>query len=147
MLIKDILMLLTEYNSSKTFTTLAGKGGEKATGKNYDNIITGKAQPYKQNEYETKYGKLYPALNELVKKLKSNAIKGDIIITGPALANLQELLKTFNPKQTKEGDFALPFGDNIRVKSRGSALFLHYNDPKENSVLSNDINDISGLTK
>ena len=34
MLIKDVLALLTEYNASKTNTTLAGQGGEKATGKN-----------------------------------------------------------------------------------------------------------------
>ena len=130
MLIKDVLQLITEYNSSKTNTTLAGQGGNKASGKNYDNIITGKAKPYAQNEYETKYAKIFPALAEMVKKLKSQALKGDIMVTGPALVELQNLLKGYKPKETPEGDYSLPFGDNIRMKYRSNAIFLGYNDPK-----------------
>lgn len=130
MLIKDVRQLLTEYNNSKTNTTLAGQGGDKASGKNFDNIITGKAQPYKQTEYETKYAKVFPALAEIVRKLKSNALKGDIMVTGSAMSELQNLIKSYQPRATKEGDYSLPFGDNVRMKQRGGVIYIGYNDPK-----------------
>lgn len=136
MLIKDVLNLILEYNASKTNTTLAAAGGKKASGKNFDNIITGKAKPYKANEYETKYAKLFPALAEIVKKLKSQALRGDIMVTGSALAELQNLLKAYRPKQTPEGDYSLPFGDNVRMKQRSNAIFIGYNDP---NALHSDI--------
>jgi hypothetical protein len=129
MLIKDVLALLTEYNTSKTNTTLAGQGGEKATGKNYDNIITGKAQAYKHKDYETKYGKQFPALAEMVKKLKSQAIKGEMLVNGPALLELQNLLSIRNPKKAKDGTIILPFGDNIRMRNQGNAVFIGYTPP------------------
>lgn len=130
MLISTVYKLLKEYNTSGTLTTLAAPGGKKATGKNYDNIITGAAKPYKATEYETKYAKVFPALAQMVKKLKSNAFKGDMIVSGQALAELQEMLKAYKPKQTQEGDYSLPFGDNIRMKQRGNNIFIGYNDPK-----------------
>ena len=74
MLITEVLQLLQEYNTSGTKATLAAQGGKKAAGKNYDNMIIGKSQPYKQTEYETKYAKVFPAIAQLVKKLKSNAL-------------------------------------------------------------------------
>lgn len=136
MLIKNILFLLKEYNESKTNATLAGKGGQKASGKNFDNMITGKSKPYKQNEYETKYAKVFPALAQLVKKLKSNALKGDIIVTGPALSELQELLKAYQPKQTPEGDYSLPFGDNVRLKQKANATFIGFHEPDKTPALN-----------
>ena len=42
MLVGHVLQLLKEYNTSKTNATLAAQGGEKASGKNYDNIVTQK---------------------------------------------------------------------------------------------------------
>jgi hypothetical protein len=131
MLIKDVLSLLKEYNETKTNTTLAGKGGAKANGKNYDNIISGKTKPYKGNEYETKYAKVFPALAALVKKLKSNALKGDIIVNGKALTELQQLMQAYNPRQTPEGDYSLPFGDNVRLKQRGNVTFIGYHEPEK----------------
>lgn len=145
MLLKDVLSLLKEYNSSQTNTTLAAKGGEKASGKNYDNIIAGKANPYKANEYETKYAKVFPALAEIVKKLKSNALKGDILINGRAAQEFQELLKSYTPRETAEGDYSLPFGDNVRVKQRSGALYIGYNDP--NALHSTNTTDITKLPK
>lgn len=137
MLIKDVLSLLKEYNETKTNTTLAAQGGKKASGKNYDNIIAGKTKPYKGNEYETKYAKVFPALGELVKKLKTNAIKGDIIVTGKALSELQQLMQAYNPRQTPEGDYSLPFGDNVRLKQRGNATFIGYHEPKNMGPIVN----------
>ena len=145
MLIKDVILLLNEYNSSKTNTTLSYQGGKKANGKNFDNIIVGKTKPYKGNEYETKYAKLFPALATLVKKLKSQAIKGDIIITGPALVELQTLLKTYQPRPTPEGDYSLPFGDNIRMKQRSNAIFIGFNNSNK-TIQDNNIQD-SSITK
>lgn len=151
MLIKDVFLFLTEYNSSKTYTTLAAQGGKKASGKNYDNIIIGKSKPYKSNEYETKYAKVFPALAEIVKKVKSQAIKGDIMVTGVALSELQNLLKAYRPKQTPEGDYSLPFGDNIRIKQHSGAIFIGYNEPFALHSDTSDINkepiDANNITK
>lgn len=130
MLIKKVLSLLNEYNSSMTNSTLAYQGGNKASGKNFDNIINGKTTPYKTTKYETKYAKLFPAIANLVKKLKSNAIQGDIIVNGPALSEMQNLLKTYQPRTTPEGDYSLPFGDNIRLKQRGNVYYIGH---KENT--------------
>jgi hypothetical protein len=130
MKILSVLKLINEYNASGTNATLAAPGGKKATGKNFDNIVTGKAAPYKTTEYETKYAKVFPALSEIVKKLKSRALGGDMIVNGNALAELQELLKAYKPKQTPEGDYSLPFGDNIRMKQRGNVVYIGFNDPK-----------------
>lgn len=151
MLIKDVLILIKEYNTSQTNTTLAASGGKKAAGKNYDNIITGKAKAYKQNEYETKYAKVFPSLADLVKKLKSQALKGDILVNGPALSELQSLLKSYKPKETLQGEYSLPFGDNIRMKYRGNAIFLGYNDPtalrSDNPSMLTDVAPASAVTK
>ena len=131
MLIKDVLKLITEYNANNTNTTLVAQGGKKASGKSFDNIVTGKAKPYKGNEYETKYAKLFPALAELVKKVKTQALKGDIMVTGPALQELNQLLKAYKPKPTPEGDFSLPFGDNVRMKYKSNTVFVGYHDPNK----------------
>lgn len=139
MLIKNVLQILKEYNTSKTNATLAAQGGTKAAGKNFDNMLTGKSKPYKQNEYETKYAKVFPALAQLVKKLKSNALKGDIIVNGPALTELNELLKAYQPRQTPEGDYSLPFGDNVRLKQRGNVTFIGYHEPDKTSNLNQNI--------
>lgn len=142
MLISTVYKLLKEYNSSGTLTTLAAPGGKKATGKNYDNIVTGAAQPYKATEYETKYAKVFPTLAGIVKKLKTGAFKGDIALNGQALAELQELLKGYKPKQKENGDFSLPFGDNIRMKQKGNVTFIGYNDP---DALKGDAAAVAGL--
>lgn len=140
MLIKEVLQLLQEYNSSGTKATLAAPGGKQATGKNYDNMIIGKSQPYKKTEYETKYAKVFPAIAQLVKKLKSNALKGDIIVNGKALSELQELLKAYQPKQTPEGEYSLPFGDNVRLKQRGGVIFIGYHEPDKTPDINTNQN-------
>lgn len=58
------------------------------------------------------------------------------MVTGSALAELQNLLKAYKPKQTPEGDYSLPFGDNVRMKQRSNAIFIGYNDP---NALHSDI--------
>lgn len=144
MLIKSVLQLIKEYNTSGTNATLAAQGGKKATGKNYDNIVAGKATPYKATDYETKYAKVFPALALIVKKLKTQSAGGDMIVNGQALAELQELLKAYKPKETAEGDYSLPFGDNIRMKKRGNAIFIGYNDPKALQPDTASDNEVAG---
>lgn len=124
MKILSVLKLINEYNTSGTNATLAAPGGKKATGKNYDNIITGKSKPYKTTEYETKYAKIFPHLAALVKEIKSSAIKGDKIATPEVIAELEKLQLAYKPKQTPEGDYSLPFGDNIRMKDRNGIIYI-----------------------
>lgn len=118
--------ILLEYDNTKSGVTLAAPGGEKASGKNYDNMVVGDSQPYKNNDYSTKYEKIYPQLGLLVKKLKSSAIKGDIIVTGKALKELNQLVQTYNPKLSDNNEVIMPFGDNIRLKVRGDKFFLGF---------------------
>lgn len=130
MKIGEVLNLLNEYNTSGTNATLAMQGGKKATGKNYDNIVAGVASPNKTKEYIPKYANLYPTLWALVKKVKGDALGGDIIVTGKALAEWEQLTKTYKPKQTPEGDFSLPFGDKVRIKVRNNITYIGLNDDK-----------------
>lgn len=136
MRIFDVLMLLKEYNASNTNTTLAAPGGKKASGKNYDNILTGKSQPYKNDEYVTKYAKIYPALAEIVKKIKNQEIDNDIMVTGKALAEIGQLFQTYKPKETANGEFSLPFGDNVRIKQRGNVIFIGKNKTNNSTLNS-----------
>ena len=47
--------MLLEYDNTKSGVTLAAPGGQKASGKNYDNMIVGDSEPYKNDKYVTKY--------------------------------------------------------------------------------------------
>ena len=119
--------ILLEYDNSKSGVTLAAPGGDRASGKNYDNIAIGKTQPYKNTaEKQTKYAKIYPQLGLIVDRLKNSAIQGDIIITGKALQELEQLLQTFNPKVSDNNEVIMPFGDNVRLKVRGDKFFLGF---------------------
>lgn len=139
MYIGKVLKLIKEYNNSKTNTTLAAKGGEKASGKNYDNMITGKSTPYKNNEYNTQYSKKYPELGKLVKRFKAQSIKGNIIINGKALIELNDLMSNKSLPQSDDGTISIPFGDNVKVKQIGAAIFLVGDNDIDNIVTTNDI--------
>lgn len=118
--------MLLEYDNTKSGVTLAAPGGRKASGKNYDNMIVGDSEPYKNDKYVTKYEKMYPQLGLIVKKLRTSAIKGDIIVTGKALKELNQLVQTYNPKLSDNNEVIMPFGDNIRLKVRGDKFFLGF---------------------
>jgi hypothetical protein len=54
---------LLEYNKTGKLTTIAGQGGDKAAGKNFDNIAAGITDPYKEKIKEpTEKEKQYPNL-------------------------------------------------------------------------------------
>jgi hypothetical protein len=143
MRILSVLKLINEYNTSGTNTTLAAPGGKKAAGKNFDNIITGKASPYKTTEYEVKYAKLFPHLAQLVKKIKSSAIQGDMVATPEVLAELEKLQTTYKPKQTPEGDYSLPFGDNIRMKNKNGVIYIGPKTPGQQQTQATTDTDIA----
>lgn len=125
MRIKDALRFLREYNTSDNLVNVSGMGGDKAWGKSYDRMAQGLSKPYKNKDtYEVKYGKVYPALWSIVKRIKESAMPGDILVTGKALNELNKLLSTFEPKADENGEVGLPFGDNIRLKIKGEKVFI-----------------------
>jgi hypothetical protein len=40
-------------------------------------------------------------------------------------------MQAYNPRQTPEGDYSLPFGDNVRLKQRGNVTFIGYHEPEK----------------
>ena len=130
MLIKNVLKVLNEYNTSRTNATLAAAGGQKATGKNYDNMITGQSQFYKNNDYTPQYAEKFPALAALANKVKNQAVGCDIIVPAPAMKELQVLMQKYNPRVDEDGTISLPFGDGVRLKTRGNIYYIGTADDK-----------------
>lgn len=146
MLIKDVYKVLLEYNQTKTNTTLAGQGGNKAAGKNFDNITAGITSPYSNNEYETKYEQKFPQLANLVKSIKQAAVPGDKIVPPAVMKELNTLFADFSPRADKEGNYSLPFGDGICLKVRGNIFYIGSN--KEESLKSDTASaEASDITK
>lgn len=141
--IGKIITLLSEYNSSKTNTTLAAPGGKKASGKNYDNMIIGASQPYKNKKYETEYGKKFPNIQKAVDKIKNQGLPGDMLLSGLALKEFKKLLQKYNPRQREDGTYSLPFGDNVRIKKRGNNFFVTVVNKDALKSATTDINNIT----
>lgn len=118
---------LLEYNTSGNMTNISAPGGKKAFGKNYDRMAAGLSKPYANEEdYITKYAKVYPRLAGIVKRLKNSAMPGDIVVLGAALDELSTLLSTFTPNVDDANEIKLPFGDNIRLKIKGDKAFIGF---------------------
>lgn len=117
--------ILLEYNKTGNLTTIAGLGGDKAAGKNFDNIAAGITDPYKTKEKEpTENEKRFPNLAKVVNQMKEDAIKGNKIVIGAALNELQQLVQTMNLKQDENGESILPFGDDVRLTQKGNNYFI-----------------------
>ena len=85
--------ILLEYNKTGNLTTIAGQGGDKAAGKNFDNIAAGITNPYKQEEKKpTEKEMQYPNLAKVINQMKKTAVKGNKIVMGAALNDLKVLL-------------------------------------------------------
>lgn len=124
-----------EYNTSGTNATLAAQGGEKASGKNYDNMVTGQSQFYKNNDYAPQYAKKFPILASIADKVKSQAVGCDIIVPPNAMKELQLLMQKYNPRTSDDGTISLPFGDGVRLKERGN---IYYIGSAEENALKSD---------
>lgn len=130
-----------EYNTSGTNATLAAAGGDKATGKNYDNMITGKSQFYKNNDYIPQYAEQFPALFAIANKVKAQPVGGDIIVPAAAMKELQVLMQKYNPRTSEDGTISLPFGDGIRLKNRGNIYYIGTTDDKSLKSDNPEISD------
>lgn len=146
MKISQIHRLLTEYNKSgQKITTLAAPGGEKASGKNYDNMITGASQPYKVRNNDTQYMKIYPVLGGIIKNLKNDEMGGEKIVLGRALVELNDLNKMSQLKKDEEGKYILPFGDGVRLEKKNGKFFISVakkEDKDETNFSDNDLNSL-----
>lgn len=121
--------ILLEYNKTGNLTTIAGQGGEKAAGKNFDNIAAGITNPYKQEQRTPTQKELeYPQLTKCVQQMKDNAIKGNKVVIGGALNDLQLLLQNHTPQMDQNGEMILPFGDDVRLIQRGNNYFIRLKD-------------------
>lgn len=142
MKISKIQKLLKEYNKSgKDMTTLAAPGGEKASGKNYDNIAVGKTQDYKVRDEETQYMKMFPILAPIIKSVKADEMGTKKVLTAPALNALLQLNKISPFKKDSEDEsgmtWILPFGDGIRMmKDENRNVFCVYSKKKEEKSIS-----------
>lgn len=123
---KQYFKLVTEYNETQANAMLAGTGGENASGKSFDSIAVGGANPYKgmQNIKKNKYNNQYPNIMQLIDKVKSNSIGGDIIVNGPALAEINLFMDRENLQEDENGDYIIPFAKNIRLKLRNNSFFI-----------------------
>lgn len=142
MKILKIHKLLKEYNKSgQKMTTLAAPGGEKASGKNYDNMITGASQPYKITNDDTQYMKICPVLTRYVKSVKKDSLGGKKLVDINLIADeLRMLNKISRIKKDENGNFILPFGDGIRLEKDERGFFFISSEKKE-SKTNNEMND------
>lgn len=137
--------ILLEYNKSGKLTTIAGQGGDKAAGKNFDNIAAGITNPYKEKKKEpTENEKNFPNLAKVIEQMKQSSIKGDKVVIGAALNDLQRLVQTMN-LQTDEsnGESILPFGDGVRLTKKGNNFFIRLENVADEEKQNQQI-DIMG---
>ena len=139
--IYELNKILLEYNKTGKLTTLAGQGGDKAAGKNFDNIAAGITNPYKQETKEpTENEKRFPQLAKVVNQMKKDSVKGDKIVMGAALNELRQLVQTMNLKTDENGEAVLPFGDSVRLTQKGNNFFIRLNSTAEDEKQSQQTN-------
>jgi hypothetical protein len=120
--------ILLEYNKSGKLTTIAGQGGDKAAGKNFDNIAAGITNPYKEETKEpTENEKRFPNLAKIINQMKKDSVQGNKIVMGAALNDLKQLVQTMNLKTDENGEAVLPFGDSVRLIQKGNNYFIRLN--------------------
>lgn len=60
----------------------------------------------------------------VVKKLKTDSLDGDQIVTGAALAQVNNMLSILPLNKDENGDYILPFGNKIRLKNRQGVYYI-----------------------
>ena len=130
--IYELNKILLEYNKTGKLTTLAGQGGDKAAGKNFDNIAAGITNPYKEETKEpTENEKRFPQLAKVINQMKKDSVQGNKIVMGAALNELRQLVQTMNLKTDANGEAVLPFGDSVRLTQKGNNYFIRLNSTAE----------------
>ena len=136
--------ILLEYNKTGKLTTLAGQGGDKAAGKNLDNIAAGVTNPYKEETKEpTENEKRFPNLAKVINQMKKDSVQGNKIVMGAALNELRQLVQTMNLRTDENGESILPFGDSVRLTQKGNNFFIRLNSTAQEEKQSQPI-DIMG---
>ena len=129
--------ILLEYNKSGKLTTLSAQGGEKAAGKNFDNIAAGVTNPYKEETKEpTENEKRFPNLAKVVNQMKKDSVQGNKIVMGAALNDLRQLVQTMNLRTDENGEAVLPFGDSVRLTQKGNNYFIRLNSTADDEKQS-----------
>lgn len=117
--------ILLEYNKSGKLTTLADPGGNKAAGKSFDRVAAGLTAPKHQSTREpSETEKQFPNLAKTVEDMKNNSVKGNKVVIGIALNELKNLIQMRNLQQDENGEFILPFGDDVRLIQKGNNFFI-----------------------
>lgn len=117
--------ILLEYNKSGKLTTLADPGGNKAAGKSFDRVAAGLTAPKQQSTREpSETEKQFPNLAKTVEDMKNNSVKGNKVVIGIALNELKNLIQMRNLQQDENGEFILPFGDDVRLTQKGNNFFI-----------------------
>lgn len=83
----------------------------------------------------------FPNLANIVKKVRSQAVGCDVVVPAPAMKELSILMKKYNPRTSEDGTISLPFGDGIRLKSRGNIFYIGTTDDtslKSDNALTSD---------
>ena len=133
--------ILLEYNKTGKLTTIAGQGGDKAAGKNFDNIAAGITNPYKEETKEpTENEKRFPNLAKVVNQMKKDSVQGNKIVMGAALNELRQLVQSMNLRTDENGESILPFGDSVRLTQKGNNFFIRLNDTAQEEKQSQQIN-------
>lgn len=130
--IKNANIILNEYAKDLGVgMSFTGKNKMSGTGKSADSIAVGKAKNYKNDLYLTAYEQKLPNLAKLTQKLKNEESEHALTVLGPALEELNVLLKTRKKfKVDDDGSYILPMGDNIRLYNVGGTYMLKYVGPK-----------------
>ena len=63
--------------------------------------------------------------------MKKDSVKGNKIVMGAALNELQQLVQTMNLKTDENGEAVLPFGDSVRLTQKGNNFFIRLNSTAE----------------
>lgn len=140
----NALMILTEYATdpmtamAKAMTSFGNRHG-KANGKKADSIAAGKAKQYKDHTYTTTYEMRLPALGKITQHLKKERPPHAISVQGPALDELLVLFRSRKFKKDADGEYIMPFGDNIRLLKIGNAFMLKYKHVPEKKDVNFDI--------
>ena len=133
--------ILLEYNKTGKLTTIAGQGGDKAAGKNFDNIAAGITNPYKEETKEpTENEKRFPNLAKVVNQMKKDSVQGNKIVMGAALNELRQLVQSMNLRTDENGESILPFGDSVRLTQKGNNFFIRLNNTAQDEKQSQQIN-------
>lgn len=132
MKLKHILYFCNTLNEdNKDITKLTTGGAQGKNGKGADSIATGAATPYKNTQSKNIFDKKFPAISNVIKRMKKDGLKGDQVVSGAALAQVKNMLGVLPINKDENGDYILPFGNNIRLKERKGLFYIGMKQEKK----------------